>query len=422
MKKFLIFVVIAVILSAIVFVNVRKRSESAIKVKVESVTHQDLTELVSASGRVQPKVSVDISADISGKITEVAVEEGDVVEEGDLLLLIDPTQYRESVRSAEAQYQSTLASKSEAEARLEQQRLEWQRSRGLYEARDLSDREYESARTALTLAEAQLVSAERNVDQSSAYLEQQRDQLDKTEIRAPMSGVVIQRNADVGEIAIQSSLNIQVLLVIADLSVMEVVVDVDETEIPRIAIDQKTEVEIDAFPDSTFFGRVTEIANSPQQSSGSSGVDFRVVVTLNESYHHLRPGLSATAEITTAERENAVALLIQALTMRNSKTLLADETKNGARLTAQGIEVPPFSFEEDDMDIEGVLIYRDGRAIFTAVQTGIAGEEHFEVISGLEGDEQVIVSPMREIRTLHHGQKVQLAKSDEDKSGEEDDD
>ncbi len=414
MKKVLIIVAVVAVVAVLVVVNLQKQKGKATEVKVESVERQDLIELVSASGKVQPQVSVDISADITGKIVAVAVEEGDRVKTGELLLRIDATQYREALRSAEAQYQSALASLGEAEARLEQQELEWRRARLLHESEDISDREFEAARTSHKLTDKQLISAQRTVDQAEAFLEQQRDQLAKTEIRAPMAGVIVRRDADVGEIAIQSSLSIQVLMVIADLSVMEVEVDVDETEIPRVAIGQGAEVEIDAFPDSTFRGVLTEIANSPRQGGGDRGVDFRVVVTLDRGYAGLRPGLSATAEITTAERDSVLAIPIQALTLRTKKDLEADLKKYRRRLETEGHSADDFVFPADEKELEGIMLFRDGRAIFTPVDTGIAGDKHFEVLAGLEGGERVITGPMRTVRTLDHGEKVKIEKKDED--------
>lgn len=414
-KKILIPVGLVVIIAVFIVVNLQRR-EQATEVRAEPVSRRDLVELVSASGKVQPKVSVDISSDVTGKIVAVHVEEGDVVETGQLLLEIDPTQFRETVRSQEAQYQSSLAALREAEARLEQQESEWRRARGLYETDGISERDYESARTAHQLAEAQLVSAQRRVDQAAAVLEQARDNLAKTSVRAPMDGVVVRREADLGEIAIQSSLSIQVLMVIADLSVMEVEVDVDETEIPRVAIGQPADVEIDAYPDSVFHGRVTEIANSPRQDSSDRGVDFEVVITLERGYTGLRPGLSATAEITTARRQDALTIPIQALTMRTVKTLQTEQNRLRRRL---GDEAPPdFDFTGDRTEVEGVLVIEDGRALFAPVQTGITGEKHFEVVHGLGGDELVVTGPMRTVRTLSHGELVEV----EERQDEEDED
>lgn len=416
LKKVLIPIGLVVIVAIFVIVNLQRR-EKATDVRAETVSRLDLVEMVSASGKVQPKISVDISADVTGKIVAVHVEEGDVVESGQLLLEIDPTQFRETVHSQEAAYQSSLASLREAEARLEQQESEWRRAQGLFEGQGISARDYESARTSHKLAEAQLVSAQRRVDQSAALLEQGRDNLAKTAIRAPMDGVVVRREADVGEIAIQSSLNIQVLMVIADLSVMEVEVDVDETEIPRVGIGQDADVEIDAYPDSTFHGRVTEIANSPRQNSADRGVDFKVVITLDRGYTGLRPGLSATAEVTTARRDSTLAIPIQALTMRTVKTLESEQKRLRRHM---GDAAPPdFDFAEDRKEVEGVLVVDDGRALFVAVATGITGEKHFEVLGGLSGDESIITGPMRTVRTLKHGERVKI-ENDKDKSEEED--
>lgn len=416
-KKLFIGLGILLVIALFVVLNLKKQKGKATEVQVEAVEMRDLTELVSASGKIQPKVSVDVSADITGKIIAVAVEEGDTVRAGDLLIRIDPTQIRESVRSAEAQHLSARASLEEAKASLEQQELEWQRAQGLHGSASMSDREFESKRAAFKLAEARLVSAERSVDQAAAYLEQQRDQLAKTEIRAPMAGVVVRRNADPGEIAIQSSLSIQVLMVIADLAVMEVEVDVDETEIPQVAIGQMAEIEIDAFPDSIFPGRVTEIANSPRNETSNQGVDFRVVITLAEGLTGLRPGLSATAEITTAQRDSVLSIPIQALTLRTKKALEDDEKRFGPQLAKAGVKTTPFAFDETVKELEGVFVEVDGRALFRAVQTGIAGDKHFELIEGLADGEKIVVGPMKSVRTLRHGERIK-ATAAKDEAGE----
>lgn len=419
MKKALIAIGIVAVIAVFVLLNLKKNQSKAVDVQAEAVERRALTELVSASGKIQPKVSVDVSADVTGKIVKVAAEEGDVVKSGDLLFQLDATQIRESVRSAEAQYQSALATLDEARASLEQQELEWRRAQSLHESKTLSDRDFESARASVKLADARQVTALRSVDQAAAYLEQQRDQLAKTEIRSPMDGVVVRRNADPGEIAIQSTLNIQVLMVIADLSVMEVEVDVDETEIPRVSIGQLAKVEIDAFPDSTFGGRVTEIANSPRTDTNNQGVDFRVVITLDQSYPGLRLGLSATAEITAAHRDDALAIPIQALTLRTKKALEDDRKRFAVQLAKAGVDSASVTFTGDVKEREGVFVVANGSAVFRAVETGIAGDRYFEVLSGLDGGEQVISGPMRAVRTLHHGERVKVTRKakDEDENG-----
>ncbi len=419
MKKVLIAVAVLAVIAAFIGVNMKKQKNKGVEVSLETVETRDLTEMVSATGKIQPKISVDISADITGKIVEVAVEEGDAVDPGDLLLRIDPTQFREALRSAEAQHQSTLASLDEAAASLEQQELEWRRARSLHETQGISDRDFESRRASYKLAQARRVSADRSVDQAAAYLEQQRDQLAKTEIRSPMHGVVVRRNADVGEIALASTMSVQVLMAIADLAVMEVEVDVDETEIPRVVIGQAADIEIDAYPDSIFLGTVTEIANSPLQGGGNQGVDFRVVITLDESYPGLRPGLSATAEITSSERMDALSIPIQALTLRSRKALETDEKKFGPLMAKAGLEVAAFDFPEDVKEFEGVLVKQGNRAIFVPVSTGITGEKHFELISGLAGGEKIVVGPMRTVRTLHHGERIRVKKNEDDTEDEQ---
>ena len=423
MKKWLIIAAAVVLVAVLVGVNMKNQRSRATKVDVAPVETLELTEIVSASGQIQPKISVDISSDVTGKIVEVLVNEGARVRKGDLLLRIDPKQFREALNSTEAQYQSALARFHEAEARLEQADLEWTRVQVLHRNGDMSERNFEQSRVSHKVAETQRTTAERAVEQAEAGLEQMRDRFEKTEIRSPMTGVVIRRNAEVGEIAMEGTFSIQVLMVIADLSVMEVEVDVDETEIPQIAPEQKTNIEIDAFPDDKFEGRVTEIANSPEQmGGGTSGVDYKVVVTLDEGYMGLRPGLSATAKITTAHRDSALAIPIQSLTLRTKKTLEKDMEKNGERLETLGIETVEFKFEKDEKEAEGVFVTREGRAIFLPVITGIAGEKHFEVISGLGEDDIIVEGPMRTLRNLKHGEKVKVDKKKDRESDKEDED
>jgi len=421
MKKWLIIGAVVILVAVLIVVNLQKQKGKATEVEMEAVEARDLTEIVSASGTIQPKISVDISSDITGKIVEVLVKEGDRVNAGDLLLRIDPTQFRESVRSAEAQYESARARYREAEARLEQAELEWNRIRQLHDKGDVSQRDFESGRVAYKVAGTQLDSSQRSVEQAQSYLEQMRDRFSKTEVKAPMSGIIVRRNAEVGEIAMEGTFSIQVLMVIADLSVMEVEVDVDETEIPQVTLGQAADVEIDAFPDGRFKGTVTEIANSPKQDQGGTGgVDFEVVVTLDPGYTGLRPGLSATAEITTARRDEALSIPIQALTLRTEKALEDDLKKYRARIEQAGIEIEEFSFPEDKKELEGVFLVREDRAIFRSVETGIAGEKHFELVSGLEASDMIITGPMRTLRNLHHGEQVKAKKdkADEEKASE----
>ncbi len=421
MKKWLIIGGVIVVVAILVVVNLQKQKGKAVEVEMEAIEKRELTEIVSASGTIQPKISVDISSDITGKIVEVFVNEGDRVSEGDLLLRIDPTQFREAVKSAEAQYESARARLREMQARLEQAELEWARIQNFHDKGDVSERDFESARMSFKVAGTQVESSQRSVDQAEAYLEQMRDRFSKTEVRAPMSGIVVRRNAEVGEIAMEGTFSIQVLMVIADLSVMEVEVDVDETEIPQVALGQIAEVEIDAFPDEDFEGAVTEIANSPKQNQGGTGgVDFEVVVTLGEGYTGLRPGLSATANITTAARDSALSIPIQALTLRTKKMLVADQKKYSARLEQAGID-EEFEFEEDVKEFEGVFIVREDRALFRKVETGIAGEKHFELVTGLEAGDMIVTGPMRTLRNLHHGEQVKESKDKKDEDGFEED-
>jgi HlyD family secretion protein len=401
-KKWLIIVVVVVFVG-IVAANLLKSGTKTTEVELAEIERKDLVETVTASGTLTPQRKVDVSANTIGKITRLAVAEGDVVEKGQFLLEIDPTEYASLVRGYEAAVRTARADLQVAEANRDKARLDLDRVQGMG---DLATQEQvDVAGTNLRVCEAQVAAAEARLRQAEANRDKAEYDLEKVTITAPMSGVVTRLNVEEGENAIMGTLNNPgtVLLVIADLSTMEAEVDVDETEVVRVALGQPVQVEIDAFPDTTFAGAVTEIGNSPiYTSTGQSqqAVDFKVTVTLTDRIEGVRPGLSAEAEITVAEADSALAVPIGAVVIRDwpPREKSARRTARAARDTV----------ERDER--EGVFVVSDGTVSFKLVELGITGEEDFELLEGPAEGEKIVTGPFRQLRELAHGDAVKETK------------
>jgi len=389
MKKKKVWITLgAVVLVALLVVANLKSREKLEKVRVDAVIRGPLTEVVNASGKLRPKTKVDVSATVMGKITRLAVEEGDVVHKGDFLLEIDPSEYLSMVKSAEAALQSAREDLALAQANAEKARLDLERAENLRKRGLSSTKDYEAAMTAKKVQDAQVAAARGRVAQAEAELERLRHNLSKVTLHAPISGIVTRLNVEEGENAIIGTMNNPgtLLLTVADLDTMEAEVKVDETEIVRVKLGQQAKVEIDAYPDTVFQAVVTEVGNSPIYTNtgvGQQAVDFKVVLRLLDHIDGVRPGLSATADITVAHRDSCLSIPIAALVERDKK--------------------------------EGVFVVGGGNVVsFRPVQVGIAGEERFEVLSGVKEGEKVVKGPLTALRLLEDGQKVEIEK---EKSG-----
>ncbi len=409
MKKWLIIGAVIVVVG-LVAANLLKSNTKTTEVDLDTIERQDLVETVTASGTLTPKRKVDVSANTMGKVTRLAVAEGDRVDAGQFLLEIDPTEFESVVRGYEAAVRTVRAELEVAEATLDKTRLDLVRVRGMG---DLATQEQiDAAETNLRVDEARTVAARARYRQAEANLDRAEYDLEKVTITAPMGGVVTRLNVEEGENAIMGTLNNPgtVLLVIADLTTMEAEVDVDETEVIRVALGQPVQVEIDAFPDTTFAGEVTEIGNSPIYSStgqNRQAVDFKVTVTLTDQVDGVRPGLSAEAEITVAESDSALSVPIGAVVIRE----WPPKEKRGRR-AARG-SVDPESAAADSVERgehEGVFVVEDGTVAFRSVELGITGEEDFELLSGVEAGDRIVTGPFRQLRELEHGDAVKEAK------------
>jgi len=388
------------------------KREKPVEVRIETVRRQDLVASVTASGQVIPRTKVDISSDITGRITRLAVKDGDEVKEGQLLLQIDPQQFEAQVQRAEAALANARASLAQTRANLLQARrnLERQQEIRRTNAALVSAQEVEQLETQLEVNQALVEAAQENVKQAEASLKDARYQLSRTTIYAPMSGRVTRLNVEVGETAIMGTLNrdAATLMTISDMSVLETKVKVDETDVSRISLGDSAVIQLDAFSDTTFVGRVVEISNSSVRGATAGAattgqaIDYEVTVRILNPPPSTRPDFSSTAKIITDTRSGALAVPIIALTVREETGAEVDSTSPAASRTP--------AVEVGKKDVEGVfLIGEDNTVTFRAVRVGIAGEKHFEVLGGLTGGERIVAGSYQAIRELKEGQMVKEA-------------
>jgi HlyD family secretion protein len=392
--------------------QITKKKHAGTEVRFEQVARRDLVSAVTASGKIEAKTSVDISADITGRIIEIAVREGDAVKRGQFLLQIDPAQYQAAVARAQGVVASTQAILLQTKASRDQAQRAWNRARQLTALGDnlIAPETAEQAQTALEVAEANYQSTKAQLEQSRAGLQEAKDNLAKTRLTAPISGRVVRLAVEEGEVAVPGTFSREtgLLMTIADLSVILAKVQVDETDIVRLTQKDSAEITIDAYPDTTFTGRVTRISNSAkltptQTASGSSdrAVDFDVEITLRAPPQDIRPDLSCTARIVTDTRDHALSIPIIALTVRDHEKI-PNESDSGPP-----IDTLKAKFRK--REAEGVFVVRNGVATFRPVKVGVAGDEYFEVTDGIREGETIVAGTYQAIRDLKDGAKVRAA-------------
>ncbi len=399
--KIIISVIALLVLGTAASIQASRGRTSGVEVRTEEIELRDLVEVVTASGNIRALRTVDVSSEVSAKVSELLVDEGEDVLRGQIMLRLEPDQYRASVARTEASLAQARAGQTQQEANLLQAERDPNRLLAL-RARDtvlVSGLQVDDARTRVDVAVATLTSSQHGVSQWQASVDEAMEQLSKTIFRAPMDGKVTRLNVEEGQTVIIGTMNNagSLVLTISDLSVIEVVVQVDETDVPAISIGDSASIRIDAFGDREFTGHVTEIGNSAinppsRQAAGQqAAIDFEVVLTLELNDAVLRPDLSATADIVTESRAKALGVPIIALTVREEEpdTSAADYS------------------EDDELDdIEGVFVVSDGTVTFTAVEVGIAGQEYFEILSGISVGDTVVAGPYQRIRQLRNGDAV----------------
>ena len=408
-KKLWIAIGVGVVIVIMIVANLRQRQKSATKVDAQKVEERELRAIVSASGKIRPKVSVDISANTSGKVVKVAVDEGDIVEKGQFLMQIDPTPAEANVRQIEASIAAARANMELDEANLRQLKVELDRQETLFKRGLTSEDVLQKSRTSHDVQKLQTQARKQEIMRLQAMLLGARHELSKVNIHADVSGVITKRNIEEGENVFVGAFNnpATILLTIADLSVIEAEIEVDETDIVNVQVGHESVIKVDAYPDSSFKGVVTKVGHSPILSLGSQqqATSFEVVVQLTETIPNVRPGLSCKAEITTGYREKAIAVPIQALTLRKPSELKQEKKRARRRRTSEAAN--DMTKEEES---QGVFVINDAKVTFHKVKTGIAGDRFFEVISGLEVGKEVVIGPFKALRRLRNEDPVKVEK------------
>ena len=435
-KKIIIGILILVIIAGAAGATWWFRRSTAPTVTVETIKMRDLEAVVSASGKIQPKRFVNISADTSGRVVNLAVNEGETVTAGQFLMQIDPRSLQTRVQSGQAALRGAEAALDQARQAIETARVQltiaqqnlkrqqelWAKQLTTREALERADNDVRVAASALVEREKQLTTQDVRLGQDRASLQSAQFDLSKVRIESPIAGIITRRNIQEGETAVVGTMNNAgtVLLTVADMSVIQAEVEVDETNIPNVTLGQPAKITIDAIPDRVFRGHVTDIGNSPIQATGvqaattQQATNFKVVVVLDEQVPDVRPGFTCTADITTATRKNIPAVPIPAVAVReliyDSKGAVVKpprvEGRRGAPpATAATVELEPGQTRKET---EGVFVIRNGRAEFVPVKIGIAGDKFFEVLSGVKTGDEVITGPYNSVRGMADGDPVKV--------------
>ena len=444
-KKVALIVGVVVILLAVVGFTVLQSRKGVVTVQTGKVVHEDLTSVLTASGEINPKVYVNIGANAFGKITHLYVKEGDRVKQGQMLATLENVQSSADVSAnqaalsaamtdadaAKAAVNTAAMDQNQAESEYERAKLDFDRAEALYKAQLIAKSDYDTKKAAygtataqlgqakakLAQARAQMDSAQRRIPQNAANLRRVTDVLSKTEYKAPFDGVITNLPVREGEtvvVGIQNSPG-STLMTIADTSVITAEVKVDETDIVNVKLGETAEVSIDAIPKQRFKGIVTEIGNnailrstgvSTAQSTSSSqeAKDFKVVVTIQDPPSNLLPGLSTTARITTASRNNAMAIPIQALTIRQRSELEPEKKSKEAAVQAASL-----TKGNPKEELQGVFVLKNKKeAVFVPVTTGISGTTDIEVTNGLKEGDEIVTGSYKVLRTLRNGASVKV--------------
>jgi len=431
-KKWIIFGGGGLLLAIMIFASLRKDNSEAIKVEVVKVSRQTVIHKVNASGKIKPETEVKISATSSAWIDTITVNEGDFVKKGKHLITLDRKQLLSN-------YNSTASSVRSAEARVKQESASKKRVENMYEQNLASDQELEAIQASYQMAKSAL-------EQAKSSLESRKDDLDKARIVAPQDGIVTAVNKEVGEMAVGGMFQAEVLMIIADLNRMEVIVDVNENDVVSVSLGDTTEIEIDAFQDTLFYGVVSEIAHMAKTSSMGSAeqvTNFEVKIRIIDVPDGIRPGMSATANILTDKKFNVLAIPIQSLTVRpeGSEKNNFGKSKKSKRSDGEEQDKKPKAKEMEELvfvlgdKLAGVLrngklteldqkqkkskIAKDAEVVhIRPVKVGISSETHYEILSGLEEGEAIVIGSYRAIsKDLSHNKVVITGDNEKNKNG-----
>jgi HlyD family secretion protein len=416
-KKVLWIVIAVVVVLALVGVNIARQAKgNAIAVQFARVRAEDITQRVRAPGKIEPKTQVKISADVPGKVTRLLVKEGNRVRQGQLMLQLDDTQYRANYNQARAALASAQARIREADAALKVSDASYARQRALFDQKLLSQAEWDQATSSNESAHVAQATAREEVSRSQSAMDGAADNLSKTRFVAPFDGVVSSLDVEQGEIVVTGTMNNPgtQILVVSDLSRMLVRADVDETDVVNMKIGQKAKISVDAIPDTTFVGTVTEIGNTAKRSLTSTvegQTNFEVKVVFDDLVPQIRPGMTADVDIETATHAKTVGVPIQAVVVRTQRELDRAAKKPGDRKARKKADAMNAAADEDtvgrkDPELTGVFAVKNGVAQFVPVRTGISSETMIEIFGAVKPGEQVVAGPYKALRELKPNAKV----------------
>lgn len=431
-KKFIIGLGIVVVVAVVASMNLAGNGEAGTVVQADLVKRDNISELVTASGRIQPQTKVEIVAEVSAQMIAVYVREGDVVEKGEPLLLLDTVQTQSDVAQARYSLDEITARAAAAKSLYEQDKREYERQKSLYDQQLTSETAFTNAQFAYENSQANWQATEAQVKTFRARLEKAQDNLRKTSILAPMQGVVTFLNAEVGEIAQAQTSFTQgkTLMIISDLSVFEVEVDVDETQIAKIDLGQPAEIRVDAFRDTIFSGKVVEIGNSASvtgEGTDNYTTSFRVKIRFAETEMTIRPGMSATVDITTATDTDAILVPYASIVTRefdpdslaawaaaetddSAGGVLTDGEVHAAEVTnVNSVEVDEKPAGKDEkVKMTGVFVIKNGKARFVEVETGIADDRNIVARGDVSPGDTVVSGSFQTLRQLNQGDVVTI--------------
>jgi HlyD family secretion protein len=427
--RIVIGVLAVAILGGIVAVNVTKERRNRINVQTQKVGRQDLVSTVTASGEVKPRKYVNVSSNVSGRITHLLVKEGERVRRGQVLARIDSTRLEASTRSSEAGVQAQKAEVQRALADLEAAKLAFERTQRMHKDKLVSDSQMDQADADFKMKSANVDALRRRIAQQEAALESVKDDLEKAVVVAPMDGAVTNLAKEEGEMVIGAqSFQPTVIMTVADLSVMECEVMVDETDIRNLAVGQEAEIRVDALEEGTKIkGEVTEIGSSaiPRGSTqggtpsttntGNQAKDFKVKITLKDPPSNIKPGLNAAADITTSRKQQVIAVPIQAVVVRevNKEGKVVDP--GALQASDAPSPAPEGGGRKKAEEKDGVFVISNNKVSFKPVKTGIVGETEIEIKDGLAGGEEIVTGSYKTLRTLKDQATVKVEVKKKDK-------
>lgn len=420
-RKILIGVVAVVVIGGLIAGNVLKNKGKVTEVQAEPAKLQSLVSKVRAPGTMQAERTVKISATTMGQVSRLAVKEGDRVTKGQFLLSLDDEQLRAGMNEAQASVASSAARLRLSEASLHQAEAMYKRNVSLAQSNLVSSQELENSETQTRTARADRDANREVVHQSREMVRRAKDQLSKTVFRAPISGVVTELNVEIGEMAVIGTMNNAgtVLMTIADLSQLEIWADVDEADIVNVRPGQDVKITVDALPDTSFHGRVRDIAASGSnaaQAGTEAKTNFTVKISLTEAVPAVKPGMSGDVEITTATKDNALTVPIQAVVSRKPEDLVV-RAKGSKKKKAEEAAQAAASGKPAKDRIGVFVVGADSKVAFRDVRTGMLGDTDFEVLGDLKKGDKVVTGPYKMLRTLKVGTKVKVVATVVDKGG-----